>query len=206
MPSGVSEEVHACCTSGDAEGLAELCAEWEGNPVLNVPDEDSWSPAVWACKKGRLECLQLLIANWENEFDSKSNNKTAVLKYLDAAMDSSGMTLLMFAAIADACEVIRLLVFKCAKKDTVNEDGFTAHLWAAKCGNLRALQLLEELHCNKAALTRGGLSALECARVGSARRGTGKKGKDETVAFLAIRQAELDAAIAQAAAMQEIVE
>ena len=189
-PAELGAQLRKACAMKDWEETQAICIEWEGHSVLDEKDQDGWGPAEWACKAGSLPCLESLFATWIIEHDTAKNNKKAVSSRIDAP-DDSGMTLLMFAAIANADDCIRFLISKGAKRDLSNEDGLSAYLWAAKCGNLKALTVLEELHCNQSGLTRGGLSALACAEVGVGRRGTGKKGRDETVAYLRMKREEM---------------
>lgn len=197
-PEGTGEAVREACSSGDAEELAELAREWEGHPLLDEPDRDGRTPIMLASRSGATACVLILISLWENEYDSTANNRRAVLAKIDLA-DEVGMTALMFAAIANSMECIRLLVGKGAKKSIANEDGFTPVLWAAKFGNLAALRCLEELHASMAVVTKGGLTALECARVGLGKsRRSGRERQQETIAYLVELKKIADAEAADA--------
>jgi len=169
-PEGLGEEVRELCKFNEYSELEEIVKEWDGHDVLNECDIDGWSPIIWACKSGALECAKCLTKTWINEFDTDLHQKQAWLKKVNQVDPDFGNTLLMFAAQSGNCDLCLFLISKGGDRNLQNEDGFTALHWAAYRGHLPVCKAIVEVSggvsCKVDALTRGDQTARQAAVVG----------------------------------------
>jgi ankyrin repeat protein len=99
-----------------------------------IPNEDHSKVFLWACEKGHLEIVKLLIET--PGFDSLNTT------------DKYGRTSFLLACANGHLEIVKLLIKTLGFNllNTSDNPGFTPFLWACRCGHLEIAKLLITTH------------------------------------------------------------
>lgn len=137
-PDSIGLEIYEAAAAGRSQDLKTLCAEWEGNDIINYhnPEYYSSTPVLIASKNGHPMCLQSLI-------DAGGDVNIA---------DSMGESPAMHACKMNHANCLSIIIqTRQANLNLRSRIGATAAYWASFRGNSKCLKLL--IDCGDADVT-----------------------------------------------------
>ena len=153
----MAQQLLSAAHSGDVAQLASLL---HSSPeLINVQDNNGFTPLALAAEKGHLPVVRKLLADWNiAAATTAADLATDRFVAVDAAT-SAGNTPLMWAAARGHLEVLTYLLHNDAECLHANETGDTSLMWAAASGHANIVALLIRHHLdNSAGLLRASIN------------------------------------------------
>lgn len=114
---------------------------------VDTPDENNWTPLLWAASQGHVDIVRTLLAHAANVNWVSRHNSTA----------------LMLAAYQGHSQVVDLLLAYHSPMDLVDKDGDTALMCAAHAGHIQIVQKLIQCGAETSVTNVKGQSATDYA-------------------------------------------